>query len=139
MPMLIEYLDAIARKKGRDILFLDFPQEKGTDSLSFEDWDRVPVRQQIITWLDQNQIEWCICGRIANENMMGGGYQGRIYVDVPIDINNPAYQKLSDYLETSDGDMKFEGAKFCYLPLAVAMENAHHDEPGFWDRWAENF
>jgi hypothetical protein len=35
--------------------------------------------------------------------------------------------------------MKFEGAKFCYLPLAVAMENAHHDEPGFWDRWAENF
>ena len=80
MPMLIEYLDAIARKKGRDILFLDFPQEKGTDSLSFDDWELVPVRQQIIAWLDSNEIEWRMCGRIANENMMGGGYQGRIYV-----------------------------------------------------------
>ena len=139
MPMLLEHIDAIARKKGRDILFLDFPQKNGNDSLSLEDWDRLPVRQQIIAWLDKNKIEWCICGRIADENMMGGGYQGRIYVDVPCDITNPAYQKLSDYLETSDGDMKFAGAKFCYLPLAVAMENSHHDEPGFWERWAEKF
>jgi len=35
--------------------------------------------------------------------------------------------------------MKIDGVVFCYLPLEMAMKNAHHDEPGFWDRWAENF
>ena len=28
---------------------------------------------------------------------------------------------------------------FFYCPLDKAMENAAHDEPGFWQRWAENF
>ena len=141
MPMLIEHIDAIARKKGRDVLFLDFPQRKNKNifDLYSMDWDSLPIRQQIIAWLDQNQIGWSHCGHFADENMMGGGYQGRIYVDVPFDTKDPIYQKLSDYLETPNGKMKFKGVKFCYLPLEMAMKNAHHDEPGFWERWAENF
>jgi len=141
MPMLIEHIDAIARKKGRDVLFLDFPTGLGDDP--FEDfkvdWEDIPIRQQIITWLEQNQIEWSHCGYIANENMMGGGYHGRIYIDVPFDKNDPVYRKLSDYLETPEGEMKLKGVKFCYLPLKVAMKNAHHDEPRFWEKWAEDF
>ena len=64
---------------------------------------------------------------------------GDIYIDVPFDTDNPVFQKLSSYLETPDGVMKIDGVVFCYLPLDVAMENAHHDEPGFWEHWAENF
>lgn len=141
MPMLIEHLDAIARKKGRDVLFLDFPVETGDDPFdAFDvDWGNIPIRQQVIAWLDQNQIDWYMCGHFANENTMGGEYQGRIYIDVPFDTNNPIYQKLSDYLETPEGEMKLPGVKFCYLPLEKAMKNAHHDEPGFWEKWAENF
>ena len=26
-----------------------------------------------------------------------------------------------------------------FIGLAYASKNAHHDEPGFWDRWAEDF
>lgn len=141
MPMLIEHIDAIARQKGRDVLFLDFPVETGDDPFeAFEvDWENIPIRQQVIAWLDQNQIGWSHCGHFADENMMGGGYFGRIYIDVPFDTNDPIYQKLSDYLETPEGKMKLAGVKFCYLPLEKAMENAHHDEPGFWEHWAENF
>ena len=138
MPMLIEHIDAIARKKGRDVLFLDFPQEDNEDSFPVSDWDTVPIRQQVIAWLNQNQIEWRECGHVANENMMCG-YRGRIYIDVPFDTENPVFQKLSGYLETPEGEMKIDGVVFCYLPLDVAMENAHHDEPGFWEHWAENF
>lgn len=141
MPMLIEHLDAIAREKGRDILFLDFPQEGGNDPFDsfFVDWDSVPIRQQVIAWLDQNQIGWRMCGGFADENSMVSGYYGRIYIDVPFDTNDPVYQKLSNYLETPEGEMKLAGVKFCYLPLEMAMKNAHHDEPGFWEKWAENF
>ena len=140
MPMLIEHIDAIARKKGRDVLFLDFNGEKGSDpfELFSNDWKSIPIRQQVIDWLKQNKIGWSYCGHYANENMMMP-YQGKIYIDVPFDLNDPVYQKLADYLETPEGEMKLAGVTFCYLPLAKAMENSHHDEPGFWERWAENF
>lgn len=140
MPMLIDHIDAIARKKGRDVLFLDFPVEYDDDLFgAFSmDWDSLPIRKQVIAWLDQAMIEWQPCGEMANENTMVG-YLGRIYVDVPFDQTDPEYQKLAGYLETPEGEMKLPGVKFCYLPLEMAMKNAHHDEPGFWDRWAENF
>jgi hypothetical protein len=102
------------------------------------DWDNLPVRLQVIACLDKNQIKWSECGLVANENVVCG-YRGRIYIDVPFGTENPVFQKLSSYFETQDGVMKIDGVVFCYLPLDVAMKNAHHDEPGFWDRWAENF
>lgn len=138
MPMLIEHIDAIARSKGRDVLFLDFPQDDAEDIFDV-DWDKLPIRREVIQWLDQNQINWSICGFIADENSMIGGYFGRIYIDVPFDTTDPTYQKLSDYLETPEGEMKLKGVEFRYLPLEMAMRNAHHDEPGFWERWAEQF
>jgi len=141
MPMLIEYIDAIARQKGRDVLFLDFLQKEIEDPFDLfnVDWDCVPIRQQVIAWLNQKQIGWQICGTVADENSMVSGYQGRIYIDVPFDTTDVAYQMLADYLETPEGKMKLEGVSFRYLPLEIAMKNAHHDVPGFWERWAEHF
>lgn len=66
-------------------------------------------------------------------------YRGQIYVDVPYDDSLPEYRKLADFLENPDGSARLPNAIFCYLPLEKAMENAHHDEPGFWEKWAENF
>ena len=142
MPMLIEHIDAIARKKGRDVLYLNFFQDKDGDEDDFFprelDWENLPVRKQIIAWLEENGIAWRFCAHFANENMMMG-YRGDLYLDVPFVIENPIYQKLQNYLETPDGVIRFPGVRFLYLPLEMAMKNAHHDEPGFWERWAENF
>ena len=140
MPMLIEHIDAIARKKGRAVLFLEFNVGDESDpSDSFlMDWDDLPIRKQVIAWLDHNEIKWCPCAPFASENMMCGSL-GWIYIDVPFDIDNPVYKMLADYLETPEGEMKIEGVRFCYLPLELAMKNAHHDEPGFWEKWAKDF
>ena len=35
--------------------------------------------------------------------------------------------------------MRFDDVKFYIVTLEHAMQNAHHDEPGFWERWADNF
>ena len=137
--MLIHHIDAIARQKQRDVLCLVFKglNEDDEDSILL-DWENLPVRQQIIAWLNSKGISWQPCGNVANVNYMCG-YTGTIYIDLPFDRALPAYQELEAYLENSDGSMRFPGVVFAYLPLENAMKNAEHDEPGFWERWAENF
>lgn len=128
MPMLIEHIDAIARKKGRDVLYVIFHQRL-SQSIA---WEASPVRQRIIGWLDENRIGWMPCGQAADERILCG-YLGQICIDVPFDEANPDYRRVRDYLEHPDGSMAIDGAMFCYYPLDQAMQNAHHDAPGYWD------
>jgi len=143
--MLIKHIDAIARQKQRDVLYVVFhPPASGTqdaeEGLRADDfdWKTLPIRQQIIDWLDAQGIGWKPCGHFANEYLMMG-YRGQIYIDLPFDDSLPAFQALQALLELPDGSMRFPEATFFCCPLDVAMENAAHDEPGFWERWAENF
>lgn len=135
MPQLIEHIDAIARAKGRDVLMVIFHHRRADKQIN---WEGLPIRQQIIDWLDAHAIQWKPCAHFANTNMMCG-YRGQIYIDVPFDEGDPRYRMVRDYLEKPDGSALFEDAMFCFCPLSDAMKNAHHDEPGFWEKWAEDF
>ena len=42
-------------------------------------------------------------------------------------------------IENPDGSMRYPEVFFIHCSLDKAMENAAHDEPAFWDRWAEIF
>jgi hypothetical protein len=66
-------------------------------------------------------------------------YLGQVYIDVPYDESLSEYRELRDYLEHPDGTMRHDGVRFYAMPLDYAMQNAAHDEPGFWERWAEDF
>lgn len=144
MPLLIQYIDAIARQKNRDVLFIEFTDEQqftiNDDDAEFSyssiNWRELPIRQEIINWLDGKRIPWTPCGHVADTSIMLS-YQGQIYVDVPYDEGLTEYRQLSAYLENTDGSMRFKNAKFCYLPLDVAMKNSEHDEPRFWEKGAE--
>lgn len=143
MPQLIDHIDKIARDKKRDVLLLTFHDKafkKAGKSEIFPNFDysKCKPRQKIITWLTENNIPFSPCGNVANTSGMYP-YLGQLYIDVPFDENDPAYQKLVNHLEYPDGTMKIDGVLFGYYPLELAMKNAHHDEPGFWDKWAENF
>ena len=140
MPSLIEHIDAIGRKKQRDVLYVVFyPKRSLEDNSPYPyDWNQDSVRETICNWLTEHNIAWEPCGDIASENVMCS-YRGQIYLDVPFDDNDPDYVRVCNYLENPDGSTRFDTVGFRYLPLAAAMKNAHHDEPGFWDKWAENF
>ena len=145
MPMLIEHIDAIARQKQRDVLYVMFnsPASDNQDRKEILDqadmeWETLPIRQQVIDWLDAQGIGWKPCGHFADVNLMMG-YRGRLYIDLPFDKSLPAFQALTAFLVLPDGSMRFPEAALFYCPLDKAMENAAHDEPGFWARWAENF
>jgi hypothetical protein len=137
MPGLIEHIDAIARKQGRAVLYLEFhPQPDGERRAYRVDQD--PMRAAVLTWLDAHAVPWRECGPFADPRVMAP-YRGQVYLDVPYDESLPAYRQLRDYLENPDGTMRHDGVRFYAMPLDYAMRNVEHDEPGFWERWAEGF
>lgn len=144
MPMRIDHIDAIARKLKRDALLISFhlPAPANRRELPLTPvgptaWQSLPVRQQIIAWLEEHRIAWKPCGDFAGTEFMGS-YRGQIYVDLPWDESLPAYKALEAYLQSSDDSMRFPEATFQVCMLEDAMRNEAHDEPGFWERRAED-
>lgn len=135
MPQLLEHIDAIARKLKRDVLYLEFVKAKRPHRA---DYRSLGSRLRIVQWLDSEGIEWRECGQLASETVMRS-YAGEIFINVPFDETDDQYRKVQAFLEYADGTMRFEDVRFYVVTLEVAMKNAHHDEPGFWDRWADNF
>ena len=135
MPMIIQHIDAIARAKHRDVLYLTFTRDGKRDPGKYE---QNASRIQILRGLDEMEIHWEPCGEIASEYRWAS-YDGSIYIDVPFDTGDPLYQKLAAFLEYPDGTIRFADTRFFVLSLDIAMKNAHHDEPGFWDKVADNF
>jgi hypothetical protein len=142
MPQIIEMIDAIARKKGRDVLYLTFyPLSKSDSGHPVPDAPEVfkyknnKTREEVIQWLEANGVAWQPCGPFDPGWIIMEGYCGDIYLDVPFDQNNEDFQKLTAYLENPDGSMKIQNVTFWALPLERAMINKHQDEPGYWDRF----
>ncbi|SDC56211.1 hypothetical protein [Paraburkholderia lycopersici] len=135
MPQLLEHIDAIARKLNRDVLYLEFLKAQRPHHM---DYRSLESRSHIMRWLDREGIEWRECGQVASETVMRS-YAGEIFINVPFDETDDQYRKLQAFLEYPDGTMRFEDVRFYVVSLQFAMKNAHHDEPGFWDRWADNF
>lgn len=137
MPALIEHIDAIARQKGRAALYLEFHPQPAAERRSYR-FEHDPMRAQVLAWLDANGVAWRPCGPLANPAVMAS-WLGQVYLDLPWDEALPAYRVLRDYLELPDGSMRHPGVRFYAMPLELAMENAEHDEPGYWQRRAEEF
>ncbi|MFA5461165.1 MAG: hypothetical protein WC274_03695 [Sulfurimonas sp.] len=134
MPMILEHIDKIARDKKRDVLYIEFALG---DMSSFK-YKKFQKRNELLVWLNDNDIPYKMCGPIASEYGWSA-YRGQLYIDLPMDETNEKYKLIDNHLTTEEDNFKIEGIEFYYLPLEVAMKNAHHDEPGFWDKWAEDF
>jgi len=135
MPTAIDSIDHIARKLGRDVVFIAFDTQKGETRYDYRNDSK---REQLLRWLDAHDIAWQKAVDIASEYGFRP-YMGSIYVDVPFDVQNPKYQQVKERLENAEGEMLDPGITLYFVTLEEAMKNAHHDEPGFWDEWAENF
>ncbi len=145
MPLMIQHIDAIARQKQREVLYVSFKPidpasyiDDGILGLDAMEQKFPPIRRHIIDWLDAEGISWEPCGSFADVNWMRR-YLGELYVDIAYDTALPAFQALQAFLEYPDGRMRFTEATLMCCSFEHAMLNAAHDEPGFWERWAEGF
>lgn len=66
-------------------------------------------------------------------------YLEKVYLNVPYNESLPAYRALRGYREHPDGTMRYAGVRFYVMSLDHATQNAEYDEPGFCERWAEDF
>lgn len=150
MQTRIEPIDAIARNKQQDVLFLEFRSQKVAeegDMTLFDlpgyseenedvlvamlqtgcDYHGARILLQVIAWLNKQHIGWRRCAPFTSETCTEG-FAGQIYLEVPCDDNDPGYRAVRDYLENPDGSMRFPEARLCVLPLEKAMKNAEHKE-----------
>jgi hypothetical protein len=115
LSQLLKHIDAIAREKNRDVLFVHF------DHYVHPDRDTNSVRQILIGWLEQQSIVYMPCLGV-DQTVHSEIYLGGLYLDVPFDLHHKTYQKLSGYLEDDQGNMKIDGILFFVLSLALALE-----------------
>lgn len=115
MPQFIQHIDAIAREKKRDVLFVHFEHYEEA-----EDSDN-PIRSIVLDWLEDHEIAYAPCMGLAEEGFTNV-YSGDIYIDLPFDETDPTYQELSEYLEDEQGNMRLDGVLFFVLSLEIALE-----------------
>lgn len=134
MVMLVEYLDAIARRKKRDVLYVDFEPALGPCS-DRSAWMILPVRMQLIEWFCEQDIELEAAVFVPNDELLiTPPYRGEFYIDIPYDKDDPKCQLVLQHMETSDGFSKLPGARLCLLEFSVAEKYAYRDLPGFLEK-----
>lgn len=150
MAIAIKNIDQIAREKQRTVLSLEFHPKPTFLSMNVqteEDSDKYDeseknfclykyendkVRDEILENLTKMNVPYEMCGHFASENF-SMSYKGQIYLDVPLDHDLPLCKALHEYLEYPDGSMRFPTVRFYFWTLDIAMKNAHHDDPSFWE------
>ena len=134
MPQAIKHIDKIAREKNRDVIYIAFSKEIFPDY----NYKEYKERNDLLQWLQENNIAFELCGPMASENGWES-YRGQLYLDVVIDDKEAQYQLICEHLDNPDGSFKIDGVESWIFPLEEGLKNKHHDEPGFWEKWAEDF
>lgn len=109
MSQPIPHIDAIAREKNRDVLFLHF-----------EDPDS-PINEIVLAWLEDHEIAYADCLGLEEESLNDHELQ-HTYIDLAVDEDDALYRELCEYLEDNEGNMKLEGVLFFVLSLETALE-----------------
>ena len=103
MPMLLEHIDAIARRLQRDVLMLTCRRD---NEGVFADHRSHPQAVAILAWLDREAKGWKPCSDFASDHVMRS-YAGEVFVSAPFDESDSQYQKVQRHLEHPDGAMRF--------------------------------
>ena len=119
MPVIIQHIDAIARAKECDVLFVRFSEM----TIENHNYKELPERIELINWLNENNIQFEFCYGMASEAVIQQPYLGDLFLDVSFDKNDPLYIKVEKHLENRAGSPKISGVQFFYCPLGLAMQN----------------
>ncbi len=136
MLTLPKQIDDIAITKQRDVLYCTF------DGSSYKEIDYIEIfndnydfeedkdRDKFCNWLDSNNIKWQPCGHYyINTNLKNRIYRGQIYIDVPIDDDDPQFQLLGNYfIDEHFNKNNYPDLFFCFLRIENAYLNQFFDE-----------
>ena len=98
MPLIVEDIDAVARRLGRPVLMVRFGQ-------SVVDWVRDTAvkakREEFLRRLDREGVAWTPCGPPESSGWLS--YLGDIYLDLAYTPGEPEYERLRSMMEDEVG------------------------------------
>jgi hypothetical protein len=129
MPVVLETIDAIARRLGRDVIFLDIRDGRERPTRNR------PEVAAATAWFDAEGIGWKLCfGFEPGWAILEGGPLA-IYIDASFEPGSALLARLEVQFEAQDGLPRHPGLVLSLLRLETAMVNADQDKPGFWDNF----
>lgn len=127
MPARRETIDAIARRLGRDVIFLDIRNDEDRPMR-----DR-PEIAEATGWLDAMRIGWTAClGFVPGMLLIEGGPRA-IHIDAPFEPGSTLLAMLEARFEKPDGQPRHRDLILALLPIEEALINAEQDAQEFWD------
>jgi len=130
MPQILKHIDKIAREKNRDVIYINFIID------IFSDYETFDERNKLLKWLEDNHIDYTKVFSPASEDSLES-YRGQLYLDVIIDEKNEQYKLICAHMDgPENGSFKIPGVESWIYPLKLALQNKHHDEPGFWNEFS---
>ena len=128
MVQLIQTIDAIARQRGADVMFLAILNSAGRPTRDH------PALKEATDWLTAEGFGWQMCGAFRPGSVDLGSGRRVIFIDAPFEPGSLSLQRLDARFEMEDGMPRTAGLILTLLTLAEAMTNAEQDAPGCWDR-----
>jgi hypothetical protein len=129
MVKLIKTIDAIARERRADVIFLATFDDNGRHTREH------PAIMAATMWLTDEGIRWELCGGFQTGWISLEGGPRVIFIDVPHEPGSGTLKKLEARFESGDGSPRIPGLILTLLTLDEAMENAEQDNPEFWDNF----
>lgn len=129
MPMVLEHIDGIARRLGRDVLVampppavhrlgdLDFLLEESEQTA----WEEVDTRRKAIAFLEMEGIAWTPCFGLEVPGLIFRPYLGEIFIDVANDPTDVKYGKVCAFFEHPGGTPRHEDFRLFLVPLDLAV------------------
>ncbi|MDG3039810.1 hypothetical protein [Roseicyclus marinus] len=127
MPTRIETIDMIARRLGRDVIFLDIRSNDRYAVLT------APEVVKATAWLEAEGIGWTDCIGFVPKMLLIEGGPRAIYIDISFEPGSEMLAQLEARFETPDGHPRDPDLILAHLTLEDALINEGQDAPEFWD------
>jgi hypothetical protein len=127
MAFDVATIDGIARKLGRDVLFLALLDEEN------ESLDIYAEIGPTSDWLEAHGIIYCICTAFEEGVVYIEGGPSCVYLEVVPKTDLSQFAALVDKFGPVGGPQSLSGFKLSVLTLKDALKNAEQDDPNFWD------
>ena len=129
MAEVLETIDGIARRLGRDVYYLALVDGAGGFRDIYTDVS------EITGWLDARQIGWSLCAGFDENTVWIEGGPGCIFLDIHPELEPEAMQLVEAYFMNAEGKPSIPG----YVPVVLLFDDARkfskRDDPDYWENF----
>ena len=129
MAEMLETIDGIARRLGRDVYYLALIDDDGDFRDIYTDVS------EVTDWLDAKQIGWSLCAGFDEHTVWTEGGPGCIFLDIQPELGSEAMAMVEAHFMNAEGEPASPGYVPAMLRLMKALSFAGRDDPDCWENF----